>query len=149
MRDNWIPETAHDYAKYLSGIREVRRNTKALEKKNRQKRQRLSKPQRQTILEKTDGRCHICGGVIEGAWEADHVLSHSKGGVHSTENYLATHRTCNNYRWDYNSDEFQEIMKLGIWLRSQIEKQTKTGRDAAERFVKYETNRIMRRKQSS
>ena len=147
MRDNWVPANGLDYAKYLTDIREARKRMKALEKQNKRKRQSLTKLQREIILEKTDGRCHICGGVIKGPWEADHVLSHSMGGEHSTENYLAAHRTCNNYRWDYLPDEFQEIMKLGIWLRTQIEKQTKTGKDVAERFVKYETNRIKRRKQ--
>jgi len=79
-------------------------------------------------------------------WDADHVLSHSKGGEHSIDNYLPAHKTCNNYRWDYLAQEFQEIMKLGVWARTQVEKETKVGKQIAEKFVKYEIQRIKRRK---
>ena len=84
----------------------------------------MSKEEGNLIILKTDSRCHICGGEIEGIWEADHVLSHSKGGSHSIENYLPAHKICNNYRWDYLPEEFQVIMKLGILLRTEIEKET-------------------------
>jgi 5-methylcytosine-specific restriction endonuclease McrA len=46
----------------------------------RVRRRALSRSDRATIAAKTDGRCHICGGVLDTAWEADHVLAHSGGG---------------------------------------------------------------------
>ncbi|MDZ7654258.1 MAG: HNH endonuclease signature motif containing protein [Burkholderiaceae bacterium] len=71
------------------------------------------------MLAKTAGRCHVCGGPIEGLnWHADHVLAHSGGGAHSVDNYLAAHPICNNYRWDYLDEEFREILRLGVWLRN-------------------------------
>jgi 5-methylcytosine-specific restriction endonuclease McrA len=106
----------------------------------------LSSSKRHLVLKKTDKRCHICGGGIDGPWEADHVLAHSGGGDDSVDNYLPAHRVCNNYRWDYLPEEIQEINRLGVWIRSQIEKQSKIGMLAGDAFVKYEDSRISRRK---
>jgi len=61
------------------------------------------------VFKKTSGRCHICGGSIDGKWQADHVFSHSVGGAHTANNYLPAHALCNNYRWDHSADEFQAI----------------------------------------
>lgn len=146
MRDNWVPESAKRFADYLSKMRQKRKSLKAAIRKERPNRRSLTKQQRENVLKKTNSRCHICGGKIEGKWHADHILSHSKGGDHSEDNYLPAHSTCNNYRWDYNPDEFQEIMKLGIWIRTQIINQTNVGMEVAEKFVNHETSRIKRRK---
>ena len=82
----------------------------------------LTAVERHQVLAKTAGRCHICGGKIKGkAWHADHVMAHSAGGVHDVDNYLPAHSLCNNYRWDYRPEEFQYILKLGVWTRTQIE----------------------------
>lgn len=135
-----------EYSTYLANLHSARESSKAEEKLRGRKRQHLTGLERDEILKKTDSRCHICGGEIDGLWDADHVLSHSKGGEHSIDNYLPAHKTCNNYRWDYLAQEFQEIMKLGVWARTQVEKETKVGKQIAEKFVKYEIQRIKRRK---
>lgn len=109
-------------------------------------RRSLSAKHRAAILEKTGGRCHICGGRIEGKWHADHVLAHSRSGEHAVDNYLPAHATFNNYRWDYLPEEFQLIMKLGVWARTQIEKETKPGRVVAEGFLAAERVREGRRR---
>jgi 5-methylcytosine-specific restriction endonuclease McrA len=145
MRDNWVPESAYSYSIFLEDLHQKREEHKAKEKSKFIKRQNLSKEERNLILLKTDSRCHICGGSIKGTWEADHVLSHSKGGSHSIDNYLPAHRICNNYRWDYLPEEFQEIMKLGILIRTEIENKTKLGNGVAEKFIKNELQRIKRR----
>ncbi|HEX5766493.1 MAG TPA: HNH endonuclease [Woeseiaceae bacterium] len=86
------------------------------------KRRSLTQDERKQIAAKTGSRCHICGGPLEPRWHADHVLAHSGGGRHSVDNYLPAHATCNNYRWDYSSTEFAEILKLGVFFRTAIEK---------------------------
>jgi hypothetical protein len=53
------------------------------------------------------------------------------GGAHSVDNFLPAHALCNNYRWDYSAEEFQYILKLGVWIRTQIEQETQLGRHAA------------------
>ena len=146
MRDSWSPEDGGRYSAYLKKLHISREKSKSDQKRLKRKRGILKPEEREEILTKTDSRCHICGGEIEGDWQADHVLSHSKRGEHLVENYLAAHKVCNNYRWDYLSEEFQEIMKIGVWMRSQIEKGTKLGEIVADRFVKYEKRRVARRK---
>jgi len=135
-----------EYSAFLAALHKARKVSTTEEMIKNRKRQRLSVRERQHILSKTGSRCHICGGIIDGEWDADHVLSHSKGGEHSVDNYLPAHKTCNNYRWHYLAEEFQEIMKLGVWVRTQIERNTKIGNQAAEKFVRYEMQRVARRK---
>ena len=146
MRKNWLPDSPESYSNYLYNLREQRKANKKANKNTRASRSSLTKQQRKNILKKTNSRCHICGGAIRGKWQADHVFSHSKGGAHAEDNYLPAHPACNNYRWDYDPSEMMEIMKLGIWLRTQIIKQSNIGMVAAERFLKHEANRSSRRK---
>jgi hypothetical protein len=74
------------------------------------------------------------------------VLAYSVGGGHAVDNYLPAHVTCNNYRWDYTAAEFQEILKLGVWTRTQVERGTSVGREIASKFSAYEVKRSARRK---
>lgn len=106
----------------------------------------LSPALRTEVLAKTDGRCHICGGSVDADWHADHVLAHAGGGEHAAANYLPAHSLCNNYRWHYLPEEFQLVMKIGIWARLQIEKDTPLGRGIALGFTLYERRREARRK---
>ena len=145
-RDHQVPETPQDFAKYLRELRAEREQRKTNEKAVGNKRKSLTSEQRKQVLSKTDGRCHICGGRIDGQWQADHILASSAGGKDDVGNYLPAHRTCNNYRWDYSPEEFEEILRLGVWLRTQIEHQSKVGKEAAEWFIKYEQRRIGRQK---
>lgn len=109
------------------------------------RRRALSKTNRQDVLRKTGRRCHICGGRINSDdWQADHVLAHSTGGGHAVDNFLPAHTICNNYRWHYGAEEFQWILKLGVWLRSQIQTETLIGQEAAEKFCDYDRRRAAR-----
>lgn len=53
---------------------------------------------------------------------------------------------CNNYRWDYSPEEFQWVLKLGVWARTQIERGTSLGAEVRDMFHEYELNRQGRRK---
>jgi hypothetical protein len=79
-------------------------------------------------------------------WQADHVLAHSSGGAHSRENYLAAHPLCNNYRWDYSAEEFQWVLKIGVWARHEMESGSRLGVDILRHFFEYERRREKRRK---
>ena len=134
------------FSTHLRELRLDRRERKAATRSARPARRILSASERAHILAKTAGRCHICGGLItEFSWHADHVLAHSAGGAHSADNYLPAHALCNNYRWDYSAEEFQLILKLGVWTRTQIERRTVFGRDAAAAFLAHERTRQARR----
>ena len=80
------------------------------------------------------------------AWQADHVLAHSGGGDHSVENYLAAHSLCNNYRWDYDAEEFQWVLKIGVWARREMERESQLGDAMLAKFQRYEQSRISRRR---
>jgi hypothetical protein len=144
-----IPVSSNKFAEYLRKLRQKRLSIQHLQKGLKKKRHPLAKADRKIILEKTNGRCHICGGRVGERWQADHVLAHSAGGAHSAANYLPAHPTCNNYRWNYLPEEFELILKLGVWIRTQIEKETKVGKECGNAFLAYERNREKRKERNS
>ena len=137
---------ALDLPALLDELRLRRRDTKALSKQSVITRKALTNAQRALVFAKTNGRCHICGGAIQGTWHADHVFPHSSGGAHSVDNYLPAHDVCNAYRWDYTPEEYQLILKLGVWLKGEILRKTAIGRAAAEPFVKRQVAVAKRRR---
>ena len=149
MRTTLALQSSNRFANRLKLLRVQRQQGKMAS--STKGRQALTKDQRNLILSKTGGRCHICGGKIRNGenWQADHILAHAHGGKHSIDNYLAAHSICNNYRWHYGSEEFQWIMKLGIWIRTLIEKRDNLAMSLAERFIKHERHRINRQKSNS
>jgi len=135
------------FSTHLRQLRRTRKVRKEAARSTRPARQSLSPSERTHILAKTAGRCHICGGLIsESAWNADHVLAHSAGGTHNVDNYLPAHALCNNYRWDYSAEEFQLILKLGVWTRTQIEHRKAFGRETAAAFLAHERTRRARQR---
>jgi 5-methylcytosine-specific restriction endonuclease McrA len=143
------PETAEELISRLRALRAERRARKAAQKQLARRRRALSFVERQRVHAKMAGRCHICGGIVDEGWQADHVLAHSGGGVSEADNYLAAHALCNNYRWDYLPQEFQTILKLGVWARTQIERNTSLGQQLASAFVAYEKIRRNRRRSTA
>lgn len=126
----------------LLALRRLREARKAANRRPRPR--RLTAAERSLILAKTGGKCHVCGGNIVGSWNADHVLAHSAGGVDSADNFLPAHSTCNNYRWDYLAEEFELILKLGVWARTQVERGTPPGRIIGQGFSMHEARRDRR-----
>jgi hypothetical protein len=99
----------------------------------------LTAGERSEVLGKTAGRCHLCGGEIaEQRFAADHVLAHAAGGAHSLDNYLPAHGLCNGCRWFYSAEEFQWILRMGIWARKHIEDQTPIGMKMLPIFLHHE-----------
>ena len=107
----------------------------------------LTKEQRKTIYQKTDGRCHVCGYKVPvESFEADHVKNHTSGGLSDETNFLPSCRTCNNYRWHYTAPELQWILKIGVWSKTQMTKETKIGKEMLDAFIAHESARERRRK---
>jgi len=48
--------------------------------------------------------------------------------------------------WYYLPEEFQLILKFGVWARTQIEKGRRLGEAIEEKFMKYESKGNARRK---
>jgi 5-methylcytosine-specific restriction endonuclease McrA len=136
-----------DFAQELRDLRIQRRNRVHSGRATRARRRPLTSAERNEVLQKTAGRCHICGGEIkDNAWEADHVIAHSTGGIHWVHNYLPAHSTCNNYRWNYDTEEFQWILKLGVWIRTEIANEKRDALAVGQRFCDHHRNRAARRK---
>ncbi len=103
---------------------------------------RLTKNERLHILAKTDNKCHICGQDISlTEFQADHVVSHIRGGIHRVDNYLPSCFICNNYRWHYLPEELQLILKIGVWAKTEIERESAIGISMASKFVAKENRR--------
>jgi len=138
---------ADQFSSHLQKLRSERKRQKEKIHSKGSKRRHLSPQARDKILAKTGTQCHICGGTIDSRdWEADHVLAHASGGEHALDNFLPAHQLCNSYRWFYGAEEFQWIIKLGVWLRTKIEKQDRQALEIAERFIRKENGRVTRRK---
>lgn len=140
-------QSSKEFATHLQLLRQERRKRKFEIRAKGLKRRALTPKERQIVLSKTGGRCHICGGHIVDDWAADHVFAHSQGGEHSVDNYLPAHGICNNYRWFYGTEEFQWILKLGVWFRTKIENEHPLALRLAEKFMRYEAQRDSRRRQ--
>ena len=144
-QSNPRPETdAQAFRAQIVSLRLRRAERKALTGRRTRRSPKLL--DRKSILAKTASQCHICGGLVDDMWQADHVLAHSGGGQSNPENYLPSHALCNNYRWDYLPEEFQIILKLGVWARTQVEQDSALGREVSRQFAAYEKKRAGRRK---
>ncbi len=133
--------SARQLAAKLRKLKLARRKRQLRLRAEDRRRNTLSPGQRAQVLAKTARRCHVCGGKINGSWQADHVLAHSSGGAHSADNYLPAHALCNNYRWDYGAKEFQLILKLGVWVANEIRHGSAVGLAVGDAFVKKEVQR--------
>jgi hypothetical protein len=139
-------KTGKGLIKLVDSLRKIRR--KANFKGG--KRMSLTQTQRKAILEKTNSRCHVCGIEIElSGFHADHVKTHISGGEHAVNNYLPSCQTCNSYRWHFASEELQIILKLGVWAKGQMLRNTELGLTIANGFVKHEMTVRKRRKISA
>lgn len=116
-------------------------------KVSRKREHRLSREQRKQVLDKTDSRCHICGIELDiTGFECDHIKSFTSGGTNDINNFLPACRTCNNYRWHYLPEEFQWILKLGVWARTEIERDSRIGNQTGIQFLRKENKRESRKK---
>jgi hypothetical protein len=142
----YLPDNIDGLVKRLSRLRKERKERK--QHTPHARRLSLTTDERSIVRAKTDSRCHLCGGGIAAGerFAADHVLAHAVGGEDKIENYLAAHRLCNGTRWFYSPEEFQWILRMGMWARNQIEKETLIGRDMVEAFLRYEKAIRKRRK---
>ena len=128
-------KTGKGLIKLIHSLRKLRR-TASIENR---KRSTLTKAQRSLILEKTNSRCHVCGIELDAqSFQADHIKIHSSGSEHKENNYLPSCQTCNRYRWHFASEEMQIILKLGVWAKGQLLKESELGLEIANGFVKHE-----------
>lgn len=135
-------KTGDDLIKLVQLLRKKRREKNIKDAKRRS----LTPNQRKEILAKTNARCHVCGVDLQsGKFHADHVQTHISGGPHEENNYLPSCQTCNNYRWHFAPEELQIILKLGVWAKGQLLRETEVGQEIAGAFMKHEMNNRKRK----
>jgi 5-methylcytosine-specific restriction endonuclease McrA len=146
MTKDEVSWDSHQLAKELRRLHGRRRRKIKRLRVKRIPRSSLSRANREKVWDKTGGRCHICGGSLDGdKWHADHVLAYASGGAHSSDNYLPTHSLCNSYRRSFSDVEFQWVLKLGVWLRGEIARETMIGREAGEKLCRHQQRLAGRR----
>ena len=136
----------NDESEFINALKLLHHERKV--NKIKSKRAILKPKERLEVLKKTDSRCHVCGITLDQKFQADHIKCHSSGGLHNVNNYLPSCELCNNYRWHYSPHEIQWILKIGVWAKSQIEKESKLGLQIASSFINNEHKRENRRKTS-
>ncbi|WP_157271602.1 HNH endonuclease [Azohydromonas aeria] len=110
-------------------------------------RKSLTVAEKNAVLAKTGGCCHVCGGLLNEKWVVAHVVPHAYGGGHGIENLLPAHASCNGARWFYGSEEFQWIIKMGVYFRTQFEElDNPSAWTLAQQFVEHEQRKIKRRR---
>ncbi len=130
------------FQKALATLQKRRREKEKVHTRNYS----LTKSEREEILNKTGSRCHICGCNLKNKkFECDHVKSHAYGGKKTLDNFLPACQLCNNYRWHYTPKEFQWILKLGVWARTEVAHGTVLGKEIGRKFIKKEINKEKRK----
>lgn len=176
MNELSLPQSDEELTKRLRELHGNRKTEQAIRKeqeKERERRRRLTSEQRKQVFDKTGGRCHLCGGdmnqrsdgelqeeeellphfvVMEEPKPAphfvvDHIVPFASGGKESLDNLLPAHGLCNGCRWFYSPEEFQWILRMGIWARKQMEDvKTEIGQKMREPFLANEEEVRERRK---
>jgi hypothetical protein len=140
------PQSPQAFADRLRKLHTRRRERTTEFRTQGRSRSVLTSSQRNEILSKTGNRCHVCGIKIKKSesWHADHVLPHSGGGKSVIDNYLPSCALCNRNRWHMLPEEIQAVLKLGVFVKHEIEKDTALGQRLAEQYVKREQRRQKR-----
>ena len=87
----------------------------------------LTAAERSSVLKKTGGTCHVCGGRVGKHWQADHVVPHRRGGLATLENYLPICKECNRLRWFHAPEVIRLILRLGIYAKLESRRETELG----------------------
>ena len=86
--------------------------------------------QRQLVLDKTGGLCHICGTNMNNKeWQADHVQPRKRGGSNDPSNYLPTCRECNRMKWHRGPIKIRKTIELGLYAFREVKNGTDLGKE--------------------
>jgi 5-methylcytosine-specific restriction endonuclease McrA len=158
MNELHLPKLPDELTKHLKSLHGNRKRDQAERKKLPQElRRQLTDDERAKVLEKTAKHCHLCGGgkgensdgelTEERALVIDHIVPFASGGDDSDNNLLAAHGLCNGCRWFYSPEEFQWILRMGVWARKQMEDaKTDIGKKMRNPFLANEEAVRRRRK---
>ena len=88
---------------------ERRENEKPEKKKRRPKHRQVTRKIRQSIYEKTQGHCYLCGEYVEfKSFEVEHKKPISKGGTDDFDNLFCSCHLCNKIKNNIFYEDFME-----------------------------------------
>ncbi len=130
-----------DKPEFLSA--EFRRlKSERIASKNIKQTSTTSKHQKKEIFEQTSGICHICGVHLT----IDKFSITTSIGANSEIKKMSACLTCKKNYDKYLPDEIRWAMKIGFWLKTQIEFETDLGNEVALRIIEEEKYRESKRK---
>lgn len=92
------------------------------EPKRKIKHKQFSKRKRQSIYEKTQGHCYLCGKAVKfNSFEVEHKKPLSKGGTDDLSNLYCSCRQCNTIKRDICYEEFMEKISQIFMYQMQIQ----------------------------
>lgn len=112
-------------------------------------RKSLTPTEREAVLAKTAGACHVCGGRAGRSWQADHVVPHRLKGPHSVSNYLPICRACKMLRRSHAPEVQRMVLQLGLYARSEINKQSELGERLVQMYLRRKRTNKLRQKSDS
>lgn len=132
-----------DKKEFLSA--ELRRLNKLRsdKKKERPKTKNLKKSNKKEVFNKTQGICHICGCELE---PEKFSITSSFGKENSVENSLPACQSCKRICDNYLPSEIKWILKIGLWVKTQVEYETEIGKDIAAEIIEREKESEQKRK---
>lgn len=95
---------------------------------------------KETILQKTNGRCAYCGKKLSlGKMTKDHIKPLSRGGKNDLNNIVAACRSCNEKKGDCRMKEWRMIFFWETLTTQEISSYKNMARAIAKRKFYYET----------
>jgi HNH endonuclease len=144
--DAQLPGSPEELVAKLRGLKN-RPIVEATDQLQKEKRHLTKKRDREAVLKKTAGNCHICGGVIDASnWEADHLVPLSKGGASDVGNFLPAHGLCNGAKSNHHGEALQWVLKIGAWAKTQMAGKSELGGSMVALFWEHERKRVSRQK---
>lgn len=80
----------------------------------------LTTKQKEEVLKKTGGRCHLCGSRLNDDWHVDHLKPHSHGGKCFVKNCLPICVECNGLKWSYKPEVIRLMLHFGRVAKKEI-----------------------------
>lgn len=103
---------------------------------------KTSKQEKENIFELTNGICHVCGTLLT----IDNCSITSSTDHNSQEIKMPACTSCKRIYDKYLPDEIRWAMRIGFWVRTQIDYETDLGNEIALRIIEEEKYKESKRK---
>ena len=92
---NLSTKSAEETIKKLNSVEKMQRDIQNLSDSEIIRRRHFNNSEREALYIAAGGLCSICGCLLDGLWEPDHIIPFHEGGPTDVANGQATCRPCN------------------------------------------------------